>query len=97
MDKIYWYLVNIWYKLFYRDKIVTLILSEPFEKGDMLMPQHYVVIKDSIIEDTGITHSIVYRVTVISNQYQVTKQEFWETVILSTLILLFLGFLIYIF
>lgn len=77
IDKFYWWAINIWYKVMYGDKVFDFITYDKiFDKGDIIVPSHLVVIQDGKKVIDGITYKV------ISTRYQTTKREFYEALIL---------------
>lgn len=94
IDKIYYFFIKKIYYIFYSSKITLLDSNRKYDIGD--------VINDFSKKDLGIVFGrkqdfYCNWYEVIPSGFHISKNTFWETVILITLILLFLGFLIYIF
>lgn len=84
--------IILWiYRRFYYDKIKVISpIGKIYEKGD-ITPEHQVVLDNG----TRVDEYVLY--DVIDTKYQITKRQFIEITILSTIVLLILSFLIYIF
>lgn len=93
-DKIYWWIVKQLYYLFYSDKICLLDSNIKYEVGKVLNSYD----KKDLDVIFGIKQDIYCNwYETIPSKYHISKQSMLETIILSTIILLFVGFLIYIF
>lgn len=88
INKFYWWIISKWYNLMYSDKIFDMAISDKvFERGDIVVPQHVVVITHP--KKVGIS----YRMKVIPTKYQTTKRELFEFFVLCLFVFMLVIFI----
>ena len=82
MNWFYWWFTNLWYRIFYSDKMFNLVLKDSiFERGEFIKTSgkyFLTIVEKPIVENPKSTLGKNYRYKVIPQKYFITKQELLE-------------------
>lgn len=96
MNNIYWWIITIYYKIFYKKEIFDVVLANKiFERGDVLslagMKDLMICISNPSLENQ------FYKYKVLPSRYAVSKRELVEVIGIGLFLICLLLFLILVF